>query len=46
MNAPFQFTPQATEDWDHIWSFITADSEEAADSTRRLHRRSVRSMLI
>ena len=31
MNAPFQFTPQATEDLDHIWSFIAADSEEAAD---------------
>ena len=31
MNAPFQFTPQATEDLDGIWSFIAADSEEAAD---------------
>jgi plasmid stabilization system protein ParE len=22
MNAPFQFTPQATDDLDAIWSFI------------------------
>ena len=31
MNAPFQFTPQATEDLDGIWWFIAADSEQAAD---------------
>jgi antitoxin ParD1/3/4 len=31
MSAPFQLTQQATEDLDRIWSFIAADSEEAAD---------------
>ena len=31
MNAPFQLTPQATEDLDAIWWFIAADSREAAD---------------
>ena len=31
MNAPFQFTPQATEDLDSIWWFIARDSRDAAD---------------
>jgi plasmid stabilization system protein ParE len=31
MNAPFQFTPQATEDLDAIWCFIAEDNREAAD---------------
>jgi len=31
MNAPFQFTPQATEDLDAIWWFIAEDNREAAD---------------
>jgi plasmid stabilization system protein ParE len=31
MNAPFQLTPQATEDLDAIWWFIAQDSREAAD---------------
>ncbi len=31
MNAPFQFTPQATEDVDAIWCFIAEDYREAAD---------------
>lgn len=31
MNAPFQLTPQATEDLDAIWWFIAAHSREAAD---------------
>jgi plasmid stabilization system protein ParE len=31
MNAPFQFTAQATEDLDAIWWFIAEDSREAAD---------------
>jgi plasmid stabilization system protein ParE len=31
MNAPFQFTPQATEDLDAIWWFIAEDNQEAAD---------------
>jgi plasmid stabilization system protein ParE len=31
MNAPFQFTPQATEDLDAIWWFIAADNRDAAD---------------
>ena len=31
MNAPFQFTPQATEDLDAIWLFIAEDNREAAD---------------
>jgi plasmid stabilization system protein ParE len=31
MNAPFQLTPQAIEDLDDIWSFVAADSQEAAD---------------
>ena len=31
MNAPFQFTPQATEDLDAIWWFIAGDNREAAD---------------
>jgi plasmid stabilization system protein ParE len=31
MNAPFQFTSQATEDLDAIWWFIAEDSREAAD---------------
>jgi len=46
MNAPFQFTPQATEDLDAIWSFIAKNNSEAADrveteivaSCRRLAR--------
>ena len=31
MNAPFQFTPLATEDLDAIWWFIADDNPEAAD---------------
>jgi plasmid stabilization system protein ParE len=31
MNAPFQFTPLATEDLDAIWWFIAEDSREAAN---------------
>lgn len=31
MSAPFQLTPQATEDLDAIWWFIQEDSAEAAD---------------
>ena len=31
MKAPFQFTPQATDDLDSIWSFIANDNKEAAD---------------
>lgn len=31
MNAPFQFTQQATEDLDAIWWFIAEDNREAAD---------------
>jgi antitoxin ParD1/3/4 len=31
MNAPFQLTPQATEDLDAIWWFIAEDNREAAD---------------
>lgn len=30
MNAPFQFTPQATEDLDGIWWFIAEDNRDAA----------------
>jgi hypothetical protein len=30
MNAPFQFTPQATEDLDAIWWFIAKDNRDAA----------------
>jgi hypothetical protein len=29
--APFQFTPQATEDLDAIWWFISEHSRDAAD---------------
>ena len=31
MNAPFQFTPRATDDLDVIWWFIAEDSRKAAD---------------
>jgi len=31
MSAPFQLTPQATEDLDAIWWFIQEDSQQAAD---------------
>jgi hypothetical protein len=31
MSAPFQLTPQATEDLDAIWWFIAEDSRKAAD---------------
>jgi plasmid stabilization system protein ParE len=31
MNAPFQLTPQATEDLDAIWWFIAEDNRDAAD---------------
>ena len=31
MNAPFQFTPQATEDLDAIWWFIAEHNREVAD---------------
>lgn len=31
MNAPFQLTPQATEDLDAIWRFIAEDNRDAAD---------------
>ena len=30
MNAPFQFTPQATEDLDAIWWFIAGGNRDAA----------------
>lgn len=30
MSAPFQFTPQATEDVDAIWCFIAQDNQDAA----------------
>jgi plasmid stabilization system protein ParE len=35
MSAPFQLTPQATEDLDGIWWFIAADSQEAADRVEK-----------
>ena len=31
MSAPFEFTPQATEDLDAIWWFIAEDNREAAN---------------
>ncbi|MGA2717027.1 MAG: type II toxin-antitoxin system RelE/ParE family toxin [Bryobacteraceae bacterium] len=31
MNAPFQLTPQATEDLDAIWWFIAEHNKDAAD---------------
>jgi plasmid stabilization system protein ParE len=31
MSAPFQLTPQASEDLDAIWWFIQEDSQQAAD---------------
>ena len=31
MNAPFEFTPQATEDLDAIWGFVAEDSRDAAN---------------
>jgi plasmid stabilization system protein ParE len=31
MNAPFEFTPQATEDLDAIWWFIAEDNRDAAN---------------
>jgi plasmid stabilization system protein ParE len=31
MNASFEFTPQATEDLDAIWSFIAGDNRDAAN---------------
>ena len=31
MNAPFQFTAQATEDLDAVWWFIAEHSQDAAD---------------
>ena len=31
MSAPFQFTPQATEDIDSIWWFIAEDNRDSAD---------------
>jgi antitoxin ParD1/3/4 len=31
MNAPVQFTPQATEDLDAIWWFIAEGNRDAAD---------------
>jgi plasmid stabilization system protein ParE len=31
MNAPFQLTPQATEDLDGVWWFIAEDNRDAAD---------------
>jgi plasmid stabilization system protein ParE len=31
MNAPFQLTPQATEDLDAIWWFIAEESRDTAD---------------
>ncbi|MGD0007927.1 MAG: type II toxin-antitoxin system RelE/ParE family toxin [Terriglobia bacterium] len=31
MSAPFQLTPQATEDLDGIWCLIEEDSGEAAN---------------
>jgi plasmid stabilization system protein ParE len=46
VNAPFEFTPQATEDLDAIWWFIAKDNLDAANrvetaivaSCRRLAR--------
>ena len=46
MNAPFEFTPQATDDLDAIWWFIAKDNLDAANrveteivaSCRRLAR--------
>ncbi len=35
MNAPFQFTPQATEDLDAIWWFIGEDNRDAADRVEK-----------
>ena len=35
MNAPFQITPQATEDLDAIWCFIADDNRDAADRVER-----------
>jgi plasmid stabilization system protein ParE len=32
MSAPFQLTPNATEDIDAIWWFIALDNQEAADA--------------
>ena len=31
MSAPFQLTPQATEDLDGIWWFIANENRDAAD---------------
>jgi hypothetical protein len=36
MNAPFQFTPQATEDLDAIWWFIAEENRDAADRNHPL----------
>ena len=35
MSAPFQLTPQATEDVDAIWWFIAKDNRDAADRVER-----------
>ena len=35
MNAPFQFTPQATEDLEAIWWYIAEDTRDAADRVER-----------
>jgi len=31
MSAPFELTPQATDDLDAIWRFIAEDNLDAAD---------------
>ncbi len=35
MNGAFQFTPQAVEDLDAVWSFIAENNREAADRVER-----------
>jgi len=35
MSAPFQLTPQATEDLDGIWWFIAQKSMESADRVEK-----------
>jgi plasmid stabilization system protein ParE len=35
MDAPFQFTPQATEDLDRIWWFIAEASGMSADRVEK-----------
>jgi len=35
VNAPFELTPQATEDLDAIWWFIAKDNPDAANRVER-----------